>query len=68
MEVIDIKLVAYPKNNNNNNKCLICNLAYDKNNKQDFVLSKCGHIYHKLCIDPLLKIKNVCPFDNTKWK
>ncbi len=66
MEVIDIKLVAYPKINMN--KCLICNLNYDKNDDQNFVKSNCGHLYHKLCIDPLLKVKNVCPFDNKKWK
>jgi len=54
-------------NSTNNNKyikiydafeCSVCSIAF---NDDKFILKKCGHIFHKKCIDDWLNKKNICP-------
>ena len=49
----------------NNNSCLIqpnkddkheCSICYDSSDKSEYVKLKCGHIYHKKCIEEAIKI------------
>ena len=39
-------------------ECSICTVMF---NDDKFILKKCGHIYHKKCIDEWFNKKNTCP-------
>lgn len=38
-----------------------------KNGKCNVVWGKCGHAFHKHCIDRWLNTKHVCPLDTQVW-
>jgi hypothetical protein len=49
-----------------NSSCLICLDHYIDNDKIR-VLSKCKHIYHKICIDKWVQKNNTCPICRTSY-
>jgi len=51
---------TYTKNSNCNNSCAICLSDYTVGERVRTL--KCGHFYHKSCIDKWLAIKVFCPF------
>ena len=57
----------YPRNNNENEKCIICGFPFCYN---DVIikLEKCNHIFHKACLTQSLMLNRVgvCPTCNTQ--
>ncbi|OQS55018.1 pip1 [Ecytonucleospora hepatopenaei] len=40
----------------------------EKNGRCNVAWGKCGHAFHKHCIDRWLNTKNVCPLDTQVWQ
>jgi len=49
--------------------CIVCevNYTFSESAECKIAFGECGHIFHKHCIDSLLKYKKVCPIGNKKW-
>lgn len=46
--------------------CLVCKTNNVPNCPT--IQGRCGHVYHKCCIDHFTKHRYVCPLDNREWK
>ena len=78
IEIVDMNiLLAYNYKNSDitNHICKLCKkhlMAPIINSKDDIndicVKGKCGHLFHKLCIEDYKKLGNiVCPIDLSPW-
>lgn len=56
--------------------CSICRNSFDENSlnnkyvekRDNIAIGKCGHCFHKCCIDNWLKEQPTCPICATKWE
>ena len=46
--------------------CIVC--LQNKTADCPTISGRCGHVYHKCCIDRFNKNRIVCPLDNKPWK
>jgi len=56
----------YKKNKYSDDKCVICQIEFENNEKVKVL--PCKHCYHKECIEAWLKDQKVCPFCKSEIK
>lgn len=45
----------------NSNGSLSCSICMDSNTDKNFVMTQCGHHFHKECVEPWINVKKNCP-------
>lgn len=60
-EIIKDKNLSIKKKNNEEKICNECSICYE-NIVENKKILKCGHIFHKNCIDSWTKINPICPY------
>lgn len=52
--------------------CLECRVLTDNGQEPeslcDITTGRCGHAYHRHCMNRWLKFREVCPLDNKEWR